>query len=310
MPKRMNGIVHSDLAKLAATLDEPRQLKFLANIWTRHTAGFVFLAARTGRQQWIERAFAHDAFDEIARFLLAHPADSHDLYFCPNAFCDVARIGANALRTPFAWCDIDDARPKSFEPQPTILIQTSPGRFQGIWEFFQHADRGVAEGMSRYLAYRFGGDRNGWSVTKFLRLPFSYNHKPGYDKPRVNLLHRRTVAISDWSDVDPYRSHSEDQRTLVECDPSAHDADAVIAKFRKSVRPRYHRLMKERVVRSHDRSRCVFMIVASLHNAGATTEEIAAVVWASPYFIEKFGPNRRRLNIELGRILSKLRNKP
>jgi hypothetical protein len=51
------------------------------------------------------------------------------------------------------------------------------------------------------------------------------------------------------------------------------------------------------------------MIVAALHHAGATPDEVAAVVWRSPYFIEKYAHLEDRLgklNEEISRILAKI----
>jgi len=49
-------------------------------------------------------------------------------------------------------------------------------------------------------------------------------------------------------------------------------------------------------VLSHDRSVCIYIMIRALHDSGASPDEIAAVVWRSPYF---------RLNAELTRIIAK-----
>jgi hypothetical protein len=48
------------------------------------------------------------------------------------------------------------------------------------------------------------------------------------------------------------------------------------------------------------------MIVQSLHEAGASHDEIASVVWHSPYFVGKHGHSIERLEAEISRILSKI----
>ena len=56
----------------------------------------------------------------------------------------------------------------------------------------------------------------------------------------------------------------------------------------------------------HDRSKCIYEIVADLHHAEASADEIAAIVWVNPYFISKCGKRLGKLHEELGRILPKL----
>ena len=50
------------------------------------------------------------------------------------------------------------------------------------------------------------------------------------------------------------------------------------------------------------RSQMIFMVVAELYDAGATRDEIAAVVWRSPYFVSKHDQSIDRLDSELIRI--------
>jgi hypothetical protein len=64
--------------------------------------------------------------------------------------------------------------------------------------------------------------------------------------------------------------------------------------------------MTNKRVYERDRSKCIFEIVAGLHDAGATSDEIASVLWHNPYFVSKHGQDRRTLGAEMGRIISKL----
>jgi hypothetical protein len=93
---------------------------FLMSLWAAHPDGFVFLAARTLDGRWIERAFhVVSGRRAMERFFRNHPPLTHDLYYCPNAFCESKRLAKFALPTPFAWCDIDSADPSAFRPQPS-----------------------------------------------------------------------------------------------------------------------------------------------------------------------------------------------
>ncbi len=47
-------------------------------------------------------------------------------------------------------------------------------------------------------------------------------------------------------------------------------------------------------------------MIAGLHRAGATMDEIASVIWASPYFRDKYGEDPNALESEVSRIIAKL----
>jgi RepB DNA-primase from phage plasmid len=280
-------------------------LEFLSHIWAALPNGFVFLAARTLDGRWIEKGF-HVAlgWHGIRQFIRDHDPGSHDLYYCPNPFRLRKRRADYALSTRLAWCDIDEADPDKFYPQPTILIETSPRRYQGIWKFTTVVKPARAEGVSRHLTNTYPGDRGGWSITKMLRLPGTVNHKRVYNLPTVKVLRNDERAISIWPKVQITKRH---EAPTEEIDPTMFDADAVVQKYKAALPPNRRRLMEHTSVQGRDRSRIIFMIVVALHDVGASPNEIAAVVWRSPYFISKFGSHRGRLAEEICRILSKVR---
>ncbi|MGB3489831.1 MAG: DNA-primase RepB domain-containing protein [Xanthobacteraceae bacterium] len=240
----------------------------------------------------------------MERFIRNHSPLTHDLYYCPNAFSRRSRIAKFALPTKFAWCDIDSADPRRFNPPPTTLIETSPGRYQGLWRFMTSIEPDYAEAVSRHLTNTYDGDRGGWSITKMLRVPGTFNHKPDYDLPIIAVLENCAIPIAEWPSVD---AEPRLESKILQIDPTTHNANRVIRKYRRFLMPNRFRLMSDASVRSHDRSRIVFMIVTALHNAGASPEEIASVLWVNPYFVSKHGRSLNALRAELSRIISKLK---
>ena len=284
---------------------------FLRRVYSFHERGYVFLAARAPNSVWHERAFRIPVSrPDLASFFRRFPASHFDIYFCPNAFLHSKRAATYALPTSFSWCDIDDGNPKDFEPQPNITWRTSPARFQGLWIWNRRESASRAEAFSRALAYDFGGDRNGWSCTKMLRIPGSINHKPQYRNPRVQLIDpiswrpRRGRPLLSGK----LASHSA-QRVPMQVDPYVHELAAVFSRFRMKIHLRPRILLRHTAVREPDRSKCIFEIIAALQGAGASTDEIASLLWRSPYFIEKHGRSLRHLNAEISRVLAKLEQK-
>lgn len=59
-------------------------------------------------------------------------------------------------------------------------------------------------------------------------------------------------------------------------------------------------------MKEKDRSSCIHLMIACLHEAGASRDEIASVLWDSPYFFEKHGRDIGKLNDEISRVVGKL----
>ncbi len=85
-------------------------------------------------------------------------------------------------------------------------------------------------------------------------------------------------------------------------DPDNANASEVVKKYQSRFSYHVGRLMTHDKVRSPDRSKCVFLIASSLFKAGASDDEVAAVVWQSPYFRGKWGHDYEKLFEELTRV--------
>jgi len=269
----------------------------------------MMLAARhCSTSKWIEHGIdLKNADAEIRGFLRQHPRADWDLYWCPNPFRNPRRTRANAMSTPFGWCDIDRAPWTRFRPMPNVVWGTSPGRTQGLWLWHRFETPGRAEAYSRALAYKHRGDRNGWSYTKLLRIPFTFNHKPEYRRPEI-LIERFKTTPQRRRPKFEFRKYAPGRKGVIglTVNPQVHYWHDVVEKYRGLLPWDRYSLMKHNRVLSGDRSRCIFMIVQALHDAGASPDQIASVVWRSPYFIDKHGHRIERLEAEIARILGKL----
>jgi hypothetical protein len=288
------------------------QVGFLRDIWdTWHLVGpaYAFLAfkdVRTG--EWIDRAIDVSAFDArpISKLLSRYGRWDYNQFFCPNLFSEPHRQKQYSLPTRFGWCDMDASEPQDYDPWASLVWQTSPGHFQGLWAWDRTHSPQEAETFSKALAYRHGGDTNGWPHTKMLRLIGSINHKPEYDEPFVQTIR------CDWSRIEarpvPLPSRRKNARVStadIDVDPTLHDRAEVIKRYRKDLHVKARYLMGNRKVCEPDRSACIYFMIRALHEAGASPDEIASVIWTSPYFVEKHGQRLNKLNEEIARILEK-----
>ncbi|MEQ9490510.1 MAG: DNA-primase RepB domain-containing protein [Alphaproteobacteria bacterium] len=287
-----------------------KSVDFLKAFWEAHPEdSWVFIAARRGKR-WIEKPLRNDRTlsRNVRALLRQYPAKKYDLYFCPNAFGLDRRLDENALSTPYAWCDIDGADPDLFVPIPGVLVETSPGRFQGYWRFKRSISPRRAAAISRQLTYDFGGDRGGWSVTKMLRIPGTRNHKYE-DQPLVAL--RRL----DLSPVDPKPLLKAAPRVRHQSMPKIR-ANYDFSQNRKVLFKKYWRKIENPYARSlllathadiKDRSKQIYIMIRSMAEADVPESDIASLIWRNPYFQSKHGDDLDALQAEISRIMQNLK---
>lgn len=285
--------------------------EIIARTMKNRGKGHVFLATReVGTELWQDHAFkTEDLKGATLKHFRKYSRQNYDHYFCVNVFRAPVRKKVNALPSCCAWVDIDDADPNAFDPPPNILIRTSPGRFQGIRLFKDTITRRKAEQYSKDLAYNFSADKNGWSATKYLRVPYTFNHKPEYDRPLVKVLRFSLTPQVRKPLPNSGRIRRSSGHTVFQTDmKDTEDWQRIYRKYRKKLHVRVRSLIdtKRAYVFEKDRSKCIYEIVVSMAEAGASLGEIASVLWHNPYFICKHGQNRDRLDQELSRILSKI----
>lgn len=295
-------------APLAADANQPDTLnaitQFLTRIWAQLPPDAnTFLAYRQA-DRWKEQPIAGDQMSAARNFIRNHPADEGDLYFCLNGFSTNSRKAEFALNTCLGWCDIDDYDPKTFEPRPNILWETSAGRYQGIWMWGQTLSPEAAEQISRGLL-RFGGDKGGWSITKMLRIPGTLNHKPERNRDRVRLL-----RFDDRPQPVPAFPISR-AKSLVsfeagEFDPTRFEVVEVIKRYRRKVSLFARTLMEAKRQIYPDRSEAIYVIVSELVAAGAEDDQIGCVMLSNPHFLEKHGDDWVMAEREIVTIRAKL----
>lgn len=319
MRKRMNNDARPDDWQTSAA-------KWLDAIWKIHQEdGFVFIGTKeVSSSKWMDHPFRLPVSkNRLVRFFRKHPRKLYDLYACANPFEKDRRKSEFALQTPYACVDVDEVPLSAFWPPPTISWETSPGRTQGIWVHNQRLEPEHAEQIARQLAYDFGADKNGWSVTKYLRIPFTYNHKRDYDRPLVRLIDARSdyfVAALEPPEYQRQTGSKSGRSSKKQRQSYAGNFDKKLAsgcEHRRRILKKYRRslTLMPRALLGHerllypDRSNAIFVMVAGLHEAGATRHEIHVALWNSVYFLDKYGEDRWALETEVSRIIGKLEGK-
>lgn len=114
-------------------------------------------------------------------------SNKYNVWFGITLFNRPERKRAFAVPGTRVWADLDEVSPFDLDIEPSIIIESSPGRYQGIWSLSDVIPPDIAQDYSRRLAYATGADKSGWDLEQLLRVPYTRNFK--YQDPSdVKLL--------------------------------------------------------------------------------------------------------------------------
>lgn len=266
-------------------------MSLITSLWSKTPGKFFCISTKTGGGKWKDTFFAPEDFGKIRAFLRDN--DDKDIYFCPHGFNRRVRQKEEAVIPNMLWADLDFADPKRMKPRPTIAIESSPGRFVGIWLLKGK----MTESMNRRLSYKVGADKGGWDLTQVLRFPGTRNYKYK-SQPKVRIL---------WDDGPKWSLKGIEK--FLPSEDTEDNAEKVSAKevFEKyqDTMPSWLRreLLAKKMAGRVDRSEMLWKIENECIEVGMTMEEAFAVIKASVW--NKFA-GRRSENDQLKREIQKV----
>jgi hypothetical protein len=179
--------------------------------------------------------------DELYDFIIAH-GYHQNVYFCPQLLTQ-KRLRKETIRCcPSLWSDLDTCPPDKLLTAPSLLVESSPGRFQALWALEDPMDAEEAEDLSRRIAYYHaphGADRSGWDLTQLLRVPGTLNFK--YDPtPTVKLTTAATGRYRATDFMEYPEVHNTSLLTLPLPEPDVMPTEeplVLLQKYRRSLNP-------------------------------------------------------------------------
>jgi hypothetical protein len=207
-----------------------------------------------------------------------------DVYYCPQLFESRRRHKDNVKQCPSAWADLDSCPPDKLTVQPTVVVESSPGRYQALWHFTHAVSPIVAEDISKRIAYFHaadGCDRSGWDLTQLLRVPSTPNYKySGKPTVEVAAFYGARYIAEDF-EVYPEVKHSAFLKTpmpTLDQLPQEEPED-ILQKYRSVLLPATYELFS--VTPDTSWSEKLWKLEMSLFEMGMTREEVFVVAWAS-----------------------------
>ena len=142
------------------------------------------LGSPNGNGWWEEWYNWPEDIDTICQKAL-ESASKYNVYFSTYLFSDRSSKKSNVLPSRTIQADLDEADISALSIEPTILVESSPGRHQAYWVLKTGLSIEQHELLSKKVTYSIHQcDRSGWSLGRKLRLPNTLNYKY-LDGPKI-----------------------------------------------------------------------------------------------------------------------------
>jgi len=141
--------------------------------------GYIFLPRLTKDGGWIEGEpifYSESTIDDVWEEIKKLQKSEDNVYFCPNVFTGKKRMNKYAKSTQWLWADTDNGF-VDIPCKPTVLVQTSEKSYQSYWKLTRTLDNEEHNALNRIVNWSQEADRNGWGLTKVLRLVGTNNYK-------------------------------------------------------------------------------------------------------------------------------------
>lgn len=257
------------------------RMAYLSSVFGQHE-GYVCVAyGSRDRKKFREEFFRwpDDAPEALA--LINKVYQGHNVWFCPHLFDRKARKKEYVSVTPCSWSDLDTCQPDELLLDPTVLIESSPGRWQALWMYERPIDSDDAENVSQRIAYKHadaGADRSGWDLTQLLRMPYTYNYKYA-STPIVEIrdINRKRYRLDDFKDLYPQIAEFAHIEIPMPEPGDIPDGTKIIEDARFRVTPMVWRLFQEEHPTEDSWSENLWKLEMMLFEAGFDRETVFSI---------------------------------
>lgn len=260
------------------------------SIWRKQPGQYFCISTKSATGKWKDHWFKKEELRSVGAFI----SDNLDknIYFCPHGFTQPERKKEFACPPRMLYADLDESDPRKLDLKPTVAIESSPGRFVGLWETDDIAD----EALNRRLSYSIGADVSGWDLTQVLRVPNTRNYKYS-TTPRVRIL---------WHDGPTYAVARLERMIPQLKNVMGENLDDQAARVFKRYEKKMPRWLRRELLHGKpqrgQRSEMLWKMQNELLEIGMSREEAFDILWVCPW--NKF-QNRRDGADQLWRELDK-----
>jgi len=254
--------------------------------------------------------------EEIAHaehFCLGRSSRRCEIYSCAHLLNRRRRIKTNAAPLLALYADGDGATVGDGIPEPTAVVQSSPGREQFYWKLADPMSPLEAELLNRRMAYAMGADESGWDLTQLMRVPDTCNHKYP-EAPVVKIVDFTNRRYDSEELYAALPALPEEKPKTADRSPTPHGVIQDVELSRLSPR------MRDLIVHGNrgeylSRSDADFAACLAMFGAGYAEAEVWAVMTdqangISEKFLEKGRHGEPYLGLTIGKARSCLQTSP
>ena len=142
---------------------------------------FTFQTVAEGRSKDANglTCIRNGSFDDLAEELVALNNSGAGIFVTVNETDLKGRKKENITRVRAIWQEDDDGYSGGFPLQPSIVVETSPGRFHRYWFFTAHPPMPIEmfDGFMARMIQSYGSDEGAADLTRVMRLPGFFHNK-------------------------------------------------------------------------------------------------------------------------------------
>lgn len=257
---------------------------FFTLIFPPGSSGYLCIAyiSPLHRHEAEQHFFAYpEELPKALQHISSNTRSGKHAYFCPHLFKTKERKKEQVESCPSAWADLDTCDPALLNVEPSVVIQSSPGRFQALWLFDRPVAPLDAEDISRRIAY-FHKDQGcdmGWALTKLLRIPYTLNYKYGDSESAplvvITSAHHRLMRKSDFNSYPEIQATKfvHDEMPEMDVEPPLD----ILQRYRTTLNPLAFDLFSTDPTEGEDWSSKLWKLIQLLIEAGLSRQQQFAV---------------------------------
>jgi hypothetical protein len=213
-------------------------------------------------------------------------------YYVPSLLATQSRKKEDVVEASVLWTDFDQegVNPFDLTPQPSIVLESSPGKFHCYWLLQDAISVENLEYFNRKLAYGMvGADHGGWDSTQLMRLPAGVNAKRD---PHWKVVIRKfdpelCYELDDFAQLpEPHEiDSSAPEESPVPSAPA--DNDWLLKQYKDVMTVKLQNMLTQRY---GDRSKALWFMYHECYRLGIPVEHAYWLIRESPN--NKFADNR------------------
>ena len=260
-------------------------IKFLVQIFSQQCerGDYVILAAKDGKF-WkdVPIKYGKNISEKLKEFFQAYPPEKYDLYWSPMPYTQPKRQNRFSVDTKFMAQDIDECEdPSSISPKPSYIWESSPNKYQGLWELDRYINEQEYTPLNKALAAHIGCD-DCFDFAHVYRIPGTINHKyknsppVGRAKPTKAIYKPRDLRTAVGGITTTPKKEKAPSAS-----PAASEQDMlaerrIYAKY--SIPKKVRDTLALQSLNGVDRSSTIWYVEKSLHELGMTPQEIILLI--------------------------------